>query len=298
MADDALGPDEVGLAHALSLFDTLSDLSVISLPGSGAILYNPRFDQGTGLSENLRAVAIAAALRRTSVDAVRREYAGYQPPLDARDAARRAYVGAFNRAKAYIDVSLRALHTNPDVEMTLGMYAAEVALQRLQWSMFAAHLLYQLQLRFEADAVSRHVLEQISWSVAVAGLDDEAPIRRVQPQATIGGLRQLVPEAGRLYGALSSTTHAGIDLHRAVFEVDENQRGVIHHGIQDWASSAAILLTLADLWVVAHEYTQRGHVREIVACDPANDYEPVADRPFLLERAAMVREIQELEQAG
>lgn len=176
------------------------------------------------------------------------------------------------------------------------MYAGAVALQRLQWSMFAAHLLYQLRLTFEADSVARHVLERVAWAVAVAELDEDDDIDAVQPQKTIGRLRSLVPEAGPLYGELSRSTHAGVATHLSVFEVNDEDQGIVRHGVTDWFRSATVMLALADFWVIAHEHTQRSHVREIVACEPANDYRPVEDRAFLTELRTALQRIRTAEQ--
>jgi hypothetical protein len=282
--------------HASLLFQTLEDLAVISSSGAGTILYDRRFDDDSGLSENLRAVAIATSLGIASVDKVRRDYADHQfTDHDRVQPARSRYVHAYRVAQEHIEDSLDSLETNPDASLTLGMYAGAIALHRLKFSMFAAHLLYQLRLRYEADSVARHVLEQIAWAVAVAGLTKDDQIARVQPQKSIGKLTALCPEAGPLYGALSNATHAGMTYHLAVFETKENERGVISHGLTDWTGSAATILMLADLWVVAHENTQGDHLKRIVSTDRDLGYRPTEDRAFLGAARAIVQEIMALE---
>ncbi|KRE29583.1 hypothetical protein ASG80_19280 [Agromyces sp. Soil535] len=282
--------------HASALFQTLEDLAVISSLGAGTILYDRRFDHDSGLSENLRAVAIATSLGVKSIDKVRRDYEDHQfKSHDTAQPARSRYVHAYRVAQRHVEDSLDSLETNPDASLTLGMYAGAVALQRLKFSMFAAHLLYQLRLRYEADSVARHVLEQIAWAVAVAGFTQDDQMARVQPQKTIGKLTALCPEAGPLYGALSDATHAGMTYHLAVFETNENERGIIRHGLTDWTGSAATILTLADLWVVAHEYTQGDHLKRIVSTDRDAGYRPTENRPFLTAARAIVQEIIALE---
>ena len=86
-----------------------------------------------------------------------------------------------------------------------------------------------------------------------------------------------------------------MDRHLAVFEADEDERGVISHGLTDWTGSAHIILTLADLWVVAHEHTQREHMESVVSTDPTDQYRPSARRHFLSELQSAVEEIARIE---
>lgn len=275
-----------------ALFRTLKDLSVISSAGTGSILYDPAVDFDGGLSADLTALAASRTLGISFAEA--RRYVDEKGPHRG-DPARSAYVRAYRECEGYVSASLAMLKTNPEVILTLGVYAASVALHRLKFTFFSAHLLYQLRLRFEADAVARQLLEQIAWAVAASEFDDVAAIDRVQPHRSIGRLRDLAPVAGRLYGLLSKSTHAGVEHHRAVFAVDDQERGIVQHGMTDWSGSAAIMLTLADLWVIAHENTQRKHLSELVATDPARDYRPDPNRAFLATMRSLLDEINTLE---
>jgi len=275
-----------------ALFSTLGDLGAIHSIGTGSILYDRSFDVDGKLSADLRTSTISRTLGIAFAKA--RRYEDEKTP-HREDPARSAYVRAYRECERYVSASLRTLKTNPEVILTLGVYSASVALHRLKFTFFPAHLLYQLRLRFEADAVARQLLEQIAWAVAASDCDDAAAIERVQSSKSIGRLRDIAPVAGRLYGLLSDSTHAGMEHHRAVFSVDDQERGFVQHGITDWSGSATIMLALADLWVIAHENTQREHLSSLFATDPARNYRPDPNRAFLSTTRSLLDEIRAAE---
>ncbi|MHA6667469.1 hypothetical protein ACX3O0_01230 [Homoserinimonas sp. A447] len=281
-----------------SLFATLADIDAVASAGTGSIIFNRRRDADGRLSEGLQAVALANTLGIESLDVARKRF---PPPSEQRDnPARIAYVRAYERAMAHINTCRTSLETNGAAPLTLGMYAGAVAMERLVHTLFSAHLLYQLRLRIEADAVARIALEQIAWSVAVASFDSHNEIDAHEPQKSISALKRLVhqPDPGRLYGDLSSAAHAGIAQHHSVFDVSRDGRGVIKHGVTDWVGSARIVMSLADLWVIAYEAVQRAHLRSIVATLDESPFRADPSRPFLSEMTEALKEIERLESNG
>ncbi|MCP2638387.1 hypothetical protein K0817_017685 [Microbacterium sp. HD4P20] len=228
MQHEGDSPDWMARMGTEALFRTLEDLSVVTSAGTGAILYDRMHDEEGKLAEELSALAVGRTLG-VGMTAARRYLDGRRDGPE-RDPARAAYVRAYRAGDEHIAASLAALSTNPDAPMSLGIYAASVALHRLRYTFFSAHLLYQLRLRFEADTVARQMLEQIAWAVAAADLDDDLAINLLEPQKCIGRLKQLTSAAGQFYGLLSKSAHAGVGYHRAVFDVDEEDRGFIRHG--------------------------------------------------------------------
>lgn len=105
MDDFPLNAESIAQMRSPALFETLSDLSMIWSVGTGTILYDPRFDRDSKLSESLRAVAIASSLGRKSIDSVRKEYADHEFDHNT-DPARVKYVQAYRHAQAYVDCSL------------------------------------------------------------------------------------------------------------------------------------------------------------------------------------------------
>lgn len=281
-----------------ALFRTLEDLAVITSVGTGALLYD-RSHGNSDFVNNLMAASLATSLGLKSVDRVRREYIRPELHEEQIDPARARYVEAYREAMRHIDRCRRSLSTNKNATLTLGMYAGSVAMERLEHSFFAAHVLYQLRLRFEADAVARVILEQIAWSVAIAAAESHEDIDKHKPQSSINALKSLVtrPHPGRLYGALSQSTHADADMHQLIFDVDAEERGVIKHGITDWTGSAGTMLILSDLWVIAYEAVQHDHLGQLVSTNPGDDYRAVPERDFLTRISRTVAELQDLEGA-
>jgi len=100
----------------------------------------------------------------------------------------------------------------------LGLFASEVALVRLRTSFRAtAHVLRE-RYTFEAAALSRLILEQIAWAYAVHSLTGKA-VFRVSPTKVIGQLKEVFPQAGQLYGLLSTYAHIDPDITNEYVDV-------------------------------------------------------------------------------
>ncbi|GAA2074390.1 hypothetical protein GCM10009758_17050 [Microbacterium hatanonis] len=280
-----------------ALFNTLAHMGAVSSLGTGTIVYDGSRDPDGDLNEDLRAVALATTLGMKSLDKARKQFASL--PGAVEHPPRAAYIQAYKRAMSHVESCRRSLQTNEHAPLTEGMFAGSVAMERLIHTMFSAHVLYQLRLRIEADAVARVALEQIAWSVAVAPLDDFESVAKVQPQRSMSAMKSLVtqPSAGRLYSYLSSSAHAGIGQHLAVFDVDDDGRGLIRHGVTDWAGSAQVVMSIADLWVVAYESVQHDHLSRLTSVTGGPPFTADPKRPFLTEMIDTINEIRRLEEA-
>lgn len=272
------------------LLDTIEDFDMVATFGGTAVLYPARYSDRTDLPENLHAAVAATALRLRSLDYAKSRYVQSRP-RPSRKSSHDHYMDAYRATKSHMSECAAAFESNAEIDVRLGTIAASVALQRLVTSVLGAHLLYRIGLNFEGDAVARHVLEQIAWAVAAAGLDDEDQLGRLSPTRSISNLKSLAPYAGPLYGRLSETTHASLTQHRAVVRSEgETLSVLLTWGRPTW--SALTLLQLADLWVLAQEWTQREHMKQFLALDPSAGYEPVVDRPFLARMRSLVRRIE------
>lgn len=267
-----------GLSPLEMAIRTLEDFDVVGTPASGAILLPRQPREFNDLARDVQAAAVASTLGLSSIDYARRVHTregsqvDWGPSIDA-------YVGSYRAAKRHMNLVAGNLKTNPDVELPLGVFAASVALERLQSGFTSAHLLYRLGFNYEGDAVARQVLEQIAWSAAAAELSSEDALNRLQPNRAIGTLKKLVPHAGPLYGELSATTHAGLSHHRRVVQLEDDTGRVIvawgRHGL-----SALYLLLLADLWVLIYEWTQREHITNFIGITPGDSFVPDSERRF------------------
>lgn len=202
--DGFLAPPDMSL-----VFNTLRDMGFVLIPNAPTVIYDRRYERSSHYVENLRATSVAGKLGLRSVDTVRRRYLssdGTDDDHEIRATARDVYVESYLFAARHMAQAKEALQPAPSAEPTFGIFAGSVAMERLEYSMLAAHTLYQLSLRYEGDAVARHMLEQIAWSVAVAPLDDESYVSRIEAQSQISHLTRLTsnPHPGKLYGALGA----------------------------------------------------------------------------------------------
>jgi hypothetical protein len=262
-----------------AILDTLIDFSSVVTPGSGAILY-PRRQEITNLGRNIHAAAVASGLGLASLDYAKRRYVPAEEGPEPEDVgSSRLYRDAFFAAMAHKKATEEQLASSDDVPM--GIFAASIALERLDSGFKSAHLLYQLGLNYEGDAVARYVLEQVAWSIVASRLSTLEEIEKVKSTAAIGELKKLIPWAGQLYGDLSKTTHAGLKQHQIAFMVDDEQRGRVLSTWSRLGVCAAHIMLLADAWSVAWEYTQAPYMQQFNALHSAIDRKVRADREFM-----------------
>ncbi|MCU1525905.1 MAG: hypothetical protein JWO18_2799 [Microbacteriaceae bacterium] len=281
----------------LDALRTLEDFEVISSVGTGAIIYSRRYGELNDLATNLKAVAVATSLGLKSIDYARKTYStngtrDSDSVEDQSESSHSAYIAAYRAARKHVADCEISLRTNQSVELTQGTFSAAVALERLRSGFKAAHLLYSLGLNIEGDSVSRQILEQIAWAVAASQVTSDDEIEAVSATKSISKLKLLAPYAGQLYGWLSQSVHAGVQQHRDAFNIDEDGRGNI---LMSWSRrpiAAQIILYLADLWVVAYEWTQREHMTRFVAVDPDTNYSVVASRPYLRYAEELIERVQ------
>ncbi|MDX2377869.1 hypothetical protein M4I32_13790 [Microbacterium sp. LRZ72] len=292
--EDPLEELSLGLAD---IFATLEDVRVVYTPATGAVLYNGSLASFSDFATNLSAAAIATNARLKSVDRVRRLYVDEERISAATAAPAHAlYTASYRLATNHMTRVWESLKPEPEADASLGVFAASIALQRLKYTLFAAHLLYQFGLVFEADTVARQMLEQLGWALTAETMDSHEQLDAINTTKTIGRLARTLPHLGRLYGQLSKSAHAGIDEHRAVFSVHKSGRGQVGHGFTTRTRGAAVLIYLADAWAVVTETTQRGHMQEYIATDPREDFAPLPERAFLSEGMKLVHQLADIEE--
>jgi hypothetical protein len=123
------------------------------------------------------------------------------------------------RAVRYeVDRVIRELCNGDPRPDRLGLFASEAALVRLKTSFRStAHVLRE-RYTFEAAVLSRLILEQIAWAYAVHSLTGKA-VFRVIPTKVIGQLKEVFPQAGQLYGMLSTYAHIDPEITNQYLDV-------------------------------------------------------------------------------
>jgi len=280
-----------------AILSTLEDFSSVITLQTGAILY-PSPWRITELPRNLHAAAVAAGRRLTSLDHVKKSYTEAME-VEGPPTAADAYNAAYRLARDHMRVTREGLVPNPLApEDHFGQFAAAVALQRLESGFRAAHLLYRLGLNLEGDAVSRQILEQLAWAAAVRPLASLNDIDAIEPQSEMGKLKALLPEAGKLYGWLSDIAHAGLAEHRAHFQIEADGRGAVLLSWGRLSTSARLMLTLADAWVVVCEFTQADQVTDFRGLISREELRPDPARVFLAAAEEAVASIKLREAAA
>ncbi|WP_295839134.1 hypothetical protein [uncultured Microbacterium sp.] len=273
------------------VLSTLEAFDAFAAPVAGAVLYSSRW-RATSLPRNLRAASAASALGLTSLDDARRRYT-HNDEEDEPTATDR-YLQAYFAARRHMKETLSDLGNFEEGD-NYGAFAAAVALQRLDSGFRGAHILYRLGLNIEGDTISRQILEQIAWALEASRLGTPEEMEKVSASYSISALKKLIPGIGPLYGALSEIAHAGLEQHRQHVELDPDDRGRIVVARGRLATSALILLRLADAWVAVCEYTQRDIVGTFRALASRDDLRLLQARPFLAESQRLVQQIEKLE---
>lgn len=245
-----------------SWYEALDRLHTVMGPLSVAFI-----DQRAAESDLRRyvtAALVAYDAELTSLDYVLREYVGD------------AHAGVASAAEEEADVLLdayelvvhsmraaRARLAPQEAEPpTVGEFSASIGLERLVTSFKSAHLLYRLGHCTDADAVSRVILEQAAWAYKVGSLGSFRDVEQVQPQRAMTNLRQLYPDAGRLYGFLSDRVHQDVAVHQEMFS-REGDRNVIGAAKQCVPHACGVLVRLCDIYLAVWEATQARHLTSL-----------------------------------
>jgi hypothetical protein len=256
----------------------------------------PNRDTGGVVEANVLAALVASTLHLKSIDYARKRYVEDRPS-PPRANRHDAYVAAYKAAKQYVKRSVAKLQTTDRPEPTMGVFGASVVLERLPSSFFCAHLLYRLGHKYEGHAVARVILEQIAWAYAAHVTDDMEVVKKIETTRTISSLKTLLPDAGRLYGFLSSKTHIDYASHDEFLRV-ENGNNVLIRASGEFPEFAEVILTLADYFGIVWEATQFAYIdaHESVLVDSTAKIQVNPDRPFRGEidhHLECVRRLQE-----
>jgi hypothetical protein len=286
MSESWIGETSGQLAALLEDFEVVGTRQHIALM---------RHDSSKLDRQRVRAGLVASTLGLNSLDYARRRYCRDDHETEEEEEnLLRAYVNAYRSAKSYIFRMLKKLQPEGLPQPSAGEFTSSVALERLPASFFSAHLLYRLGYRFEGHAVSRLALEQIAWAYAAFQIDDIDRIERIDTTKAVSVLKRVAPEAGRLYGFLSSKTHIDFSSHLEFISIEQGQN-VVWFAHPRYLEFAEVILTLADLFGIAWEISQFRYIP-----NPESVFRKDAqlavndDRPFLREKEHLLSILRKL----
>jgi hypothetical protein len=257
--------------------ELLEDFEVIATMQDMALV--PRQHISENLRLNVRAAVIASTLRLSSIDYARRRYVpSHETQETSEESPRAAYTTAYHSAKAYMSRLTEKLQTSGRLDPSVGAFGASLVLERLAPSFFCAHFLYRMGHKYEGHAVARLILEQIAWAYAAHQSDDLAYLENIETTRSVGALKRFVPEAGQLYGFLSTKTHIDYSSHMEFLRVEDG-KNVVLHAQPHYEEYAEVILLLADIFGLVWEVSQNAYLDDFEAIDA--DRRPKSDRAFL-----------------
>ncbi|MEV8273376.1 hypothetical protein [Microbacterium sp. NPDC077184] len=279
-----------------SLRRTLEDMRWISHPAVGAIIYPAGMAAHTDLPQKL-SIAIASTVLGVSLAHAERTYKhALSPPGEPKE-KHVAFVGCYQTASGHIEEAGARFRSTPDAALTLGMFAASIALHRVNETLSSAYILYKLGQQLEGDTIARYMLEQVAWAYTARTAESHEELDKIKSHSAISAFKKIAPAAGPLYGRLSQSTHAGNSTHRSWFDITPEGRGVVTTRRAPGVAQATTLLTLADMWVLALEATQIGHMLSYEAIDPATGT-ALEDRAFLTSSQEALDRLQAVVDGG
>jgi hypothetical protein len=143
----------------------------------------------------------------------------------------------------------------------LGLFAGEAALVRLKASFQCAIAIIAERYTFEAAVLLRLILEQMAWAYAVHDLEGKA-VFRVRPTKAIGRLKAIFPQAGELYGTLSTYTHINPEITNQYLNVwGDGPPEVLYRDTVRSNFLALFLGVVADYYRVVAEAISYEHFR-------------------------------------
>jgi hypothetical protein len=231
----------------------LEDFEII---GDDKIAVAVPSDSPPELKRYILAAAKAYWLRFKSVDYVLKRYGpswNFETRVDKEQKLCKDMLQHVKRKVRETLEFMDKIESKPD---RVGLFAAGAALIRLQTSFRAASFLIKRGYNFEALSVCRLILEQIAWAYNIHQLEDER-VFEIRPTDSIAKLRNLLPEAGRLYGILSEEAHISPYLAPGYVRFKADGQEIVLTTSEDSISRAFILLLLADAFSIVSEYIYR-----------------------------------------
>ncbi|MDJ0845973.1 hypothetical protein [Crocosphaera sp.] len=275
--------DDTGhrVRNLLENFDVISTYTHMAIVPAGELYQE--------LIQNVKTAVAATSLGLTSLDYTRKAYVeNIEPSEEIETSLDKEYTKAYFLAKNYVHEARKRLITSERDLPSMGVFGSSVVLERLESTLFSAHLLYSLGNVYEGHAVSRVMLEQIAWAYQASGLNDREAISKIKPNQAISQLKKFLPKVGKLYGYLSKHTH--IDYHRHhEFIKAENNQNVVLLGQDRLDECAMVLLHLADIFVVVWEFSQHDYLNEFTAIDVKDNVVNLLDnRLFSVQMEAII----------
>lgn len=204
------------------------------------------------LREMVSAATITFFLQNNSIDHVRKTYlkdVKYEedPGGNARFDRKFRHL-CLSDLSAAIEL-LKAYPALLDRPARVGEWIADLTLVRSAYSLERAFAEADKGALFEAVAIGRMMLEQISWSLAVRAMDDVAEIKGTKVTKAITQSSRSVPSIGRLYGWMSDHVHWEYSAHLKAITSRDDQAAALFASSEFKAIAYSMLIALTQIAV-------------------------------------------------
>ncbi|AVA23280.1 MULTISPECIES: hypothetical protein [unclassified Rhizobium] len=203
------------------------------------------------LREMISAAVLTYSLQNKSVDNIYRKYFKDKPySEDPGGDARldRLYRRSCREQTTCLDEILKWYPKLLTREPSIGEVIGDLTLIRVLYSFERAFSEADKGALFEAVAIARMILEQVSWVFAVHGLDDGEVIKKTKTTKSIATTTAKFPQVGRLYGWMSDHAHWSYGAHmKVIVEDDESATSALLASSEFKAIAYAMLIALTFL---------------------------------------------------
>ncbi len=179
------------------------------------------------LRQMISAAVLTYSLQNKSVDNIYRKYFKDKPySEDPGGDARldRLYRRSCREQISCIDEVLKWYPKLLAREPFVGEVIGDLTLIRVFYSFERAFSEADKGALFEAVAIARMILEQVSWFFAVHSLDDGEVIKKTKTTKSIATTTAQFPQVGRLYGWMSDHAHWSYNAHvKVIVEEDDDE---------------------------------------------------------------------------
>ena len=162
--------------------------------------------------------------------------------------------------KDYLDVYIEDMRNidKPDIP---SLFACSVAFFRLKNSFLGALACLRLGLFLESIIIQRTILEQIAWMYQVHDYKDD--FFKLNPTRSISYLKNVIPEAGRMYKILSDFLHVSPELTKQFVKFDETNGGSLIMFSEKYLNlSMEHILTLVDWYCIIGEVVYKDYIEK------------------------------------
>lgn len=195
------------------------------------------------LKKRVAVAGISVALGMRSMDRIYKKYSEYFEYKESNENRIDLQIQGFVCEKLDL-ISASVLRSSERRGTKFPTILAEWTLFRAPFSMQLAFYCANRGSLFESCAISRSILEQVSWANYLLSIDDGIEVPDVSATYCVGRLKKDVPVAGKLYGWMSNHAHWAFDAHRKAFAFDGERLAHLFASSMFKAQSIVVILIL------------------------------------------------------